>query len=82
MKIYVIDAQDLIPPTGVSFCNTYTSIYFGMSKSRTETVGGTESPVWNEVLALYVYNKKLVLLKMRMRILMWLYGMRVDKTYL
>lgn len=53
MKIYVIEAQDLVPPANASFCSSYTTIYFGRSKSRTETAGGTNSPVWNEVLALY-----------------------------
>ena len=52
MKIYVIEARDLISPQGAPFCNSYATIYFGRSKSNTETVGGTDSPVWNEVLAL------------------------------
>jgi len=52
MKIYVIEARDLVSPQGTPFCNSYTTIYFGRSKSNTETVGGTDSPVWNEVLAL------------------------------
>ncbi len=55
LKIYIIEAQDLVPVGYYGTADPYAVAYFGNQKSRTGTVTNTLQPVWNELLTLYPF---------------------------
>ena len=52
LKIYIIEAQELVPVGFYGSADPYAVVYFGNQKSRTATVSNSLQPVWNELLTL------------------------------
>ena len=53
LKIYVIEAQDLVPIGMLGTADPYAVVYFGNQTSKTATASNTIQPIWNELLTLY-----------------------------
>ncbi len=54
VKVYVIEAQELVATGFTGSADPYAAVYVGNQKSRTNAMPNTLQPVWNEMLSLYV----------------------------
>jgi len=53
LKVYIIEAQDLVPLGLLGTADPYCVVYFGNQNSKSATANNTLQPIWNELFTLY-----------------------------